>query len=62
MAVPSLLYSYITHQCPTKGMYYWYALRLLDDKCVGCHKNPPDEIMGLWKLHNMDYIQRGISY
>ena len=61
--VQSLLHSYIAHQCVATGSeYYWYPLNLINDTCLGCHTKPPEEIMGLWKLHNMDYIQRGISY
>lgn len=60
--VQVLLHSYIAHACLGKGTYYWYSISSIDDKCFGCHNSPPDEIMGLWKLHNMDYIQKGISY
>ena len=59
----SLLLSYIAHTCvPTGSNYYWYNLGLINEACDGCHENPPKEIMGLWKLHNMDYIQKGISF
>ena len=61
-SVQSLLYSYIAHACAGQGTYYWYSINSIDDKCRSCGKNPPDEMMGLWKLHNMDYIQRGVSY
>ena len=59
----SMLNSYIEHQCHVyKEKRYWYALQLIEQMCDGCRKHPPEEIMGLWKLHNMDYIQRGVSY
>ncbi len=62
-APASKLNSYIAHPCPSTGvMYYWYSLSLIDTECMGCKEHPPEEIMGLWKLHNMDYIQAGHSH
>lgn len=60
----SLLNSYISHDCPNieNRMYYWYALKSLDDACHGCAEKPDEGIMGLWRLHNMDYIQNGQTY
>ena len=34
---------------------HWRAL-----KCRGCGVLPPDEIAGVYSLHNMEYIQQGI--
>jgi len=60
--VTATLNSYIRHYCPkTKMNLYWYSLPLIDTKCTGCGANPPEHIMGLWKLHNYDYIQTGVS-
>ncbi len=60
---PSRLQSYISHTCPAgKTTYYWYSLMLIDTVCFGCQERPPDDLMGLWKLHNMEYIQNGYSY
>ena len=59
----SLLNSFIQHYCPVyETKRYWYALPLIDHICEGCKEHPPESIMGLWKLHNMDYIQAGKSY
>jgi len=33
---------------------HWKAL-----KCRGCGELPPDEMSGVYSLHNMEYIQRG---
>ena len=30
--------------------------------CAKCQERPPEGVMGLWKLHNMDYIQAGVSH
>lgn len=29
--------------------------------CVACGSASPDEIRGLWKLHNFDWVQEGLS-
>ena len=61
------LHSYIVHQCPalTGSQYYgrrfWWSLPIIESKCDGCHKTPPPDIMGLWRLHNWDYVQAGID-
>ncbi len=60
---PSRLQSYIAHTCPVvKLTYYWYSLMLIDTVCSGCQERPPNDLMGLWKLHNMEYIQNGNEY
>ena len=33
---------------------HWRAL-----KCRGCGVQPPDEMAGVYSLHNMEYIQQG---
>lgn len=60
----SKLQSYIVHYCPVEvsSNKYWYGLNTLDRPCSDCSNFPPDEIMGLWKMHNMEYIQNGISH
>lgn len=59
----TLLQSYIQHQCPiAKTRLYWYSLKRINEACRRCSEYPPDDIMGLWKLHNMDYIQTGKSH
>jgi hypothetical protein len=30
-----------------------------DGKCIECNETAPDEIHGLWKLHNFKWIQQG---
>ncbi len=58
-----MLNSYIQHYCAVaKQKYYWYSLPMLNTACHGCKGQAPDGIMGLWKLHNMDYIQAGVNY
>ena len=53
------LHSYIAHYCPVlKTCRYWWALPLAG-RCVGCNYPPPEDVLGLWKLHNFDYIQNG---
>ena len=34
----------------------------LDGKCSGCNQNAPEEIHGLWKLHNFEWIQQTRSW
>ncbi len=60
----SKLYSFIEHLCPSHEdlKMYWYSLELIDEACGRCGEFPPVGIMGLWRLHNMDYIQAGKSY
>jgi hypothetical protein len=29
-----------------------------DSTCIECEKEAPEEIQGLWKLHNFEWIQR----
>ena len=54
------LHSYIVHECPLVSTpYYWWHLDNIDKTCYECKKHPPTDIMGLWKLHNFDYIQAG---
>jgi hypothetical protein len=57
------LYSYIMHAChpPEEPItrQFWWSLDLINTKCRSCHEYPPDEMMGLWKMHNWEYIQNG---
>ena len=56
------LHSYIVHVCPVEGFRrYWWYLPMTEAPCGGCWKQPPDEIYGLWKLHNWEYIQKGVT-
>lgn len=56
----TLLRSLIIHTCSeAKTTFYWYGLLGMDSPCYGCHQYPPQNMIGLWKLHNMDYIQKG---
>ena len=58
-----LLVSFIQHYCPVlQEKRYWYSIPLMDHKCSGCQEYVPEDMMGLWKLHNMDYIQSGKSH
>ena len=58
-----LLNSYIQHMCPAyEEKRYWYSIPLIDHICEGCQEYPPESMMGLWKLHNLDYIQAGKSH
>ena len=63
-AAHSALKSYIKHPCPKdfNAVYYWYALSRIDEPCKQCHEYPNQDIMTVWKLHNWDYIQGGISH
>lgn len=61
----SNLMSYIKHLCPKgrgMGLSYWYALDRIDKPCAHCHEYPNADIMTVWKLHNWEYIQRGVSH
>jgi hypothetical protein len=55
------LYSFIMHTCAASHAVdvthqYWWSLDFIDSKCHTCGEYPPDDMMGLWKLHNWDYI------
>ncbi len=57
------LHSWIVHHCPNReSREYgncWWNLSIINRSCDGCDEYPPTGIMGLWKLHNFDYIQQG---
>ncbi len=54
------LHSYIVHVCPVENFRrYWWYLPTNGAPCGGCWKQPPDEIYGLWRLHNWEWIQKG---
>jgi hypothetical protein len=63
-AKTSALKSYIRHNCPEDhgAPSYWYGLTKIDDPCKHCREYPNADIMTVWKLHNWDYIQGGISH
>lgn len=52
------LHSYITHTCG-KSKYSRYLVweSVIEMPCAGCGKIPPEDILGLWRLHNFDWIQ-----
>ncbi len=52
------LKSYIVHDCPNWAVRkYWWMVLIMDKACTTCHKHPPNGMLGLWKLHNWQYIQ-----
>lgn len=53
------LNSYIVHKCPQADdrLQYWWSMDLINTVCYNCHEYPPDHVMGLWKLHNWEYVQ-----
>jgi hypothetical protein len=55
------LHSYIAHKCSigASDAYFWWSLNLVEEACFGCSERPPPNLMGVWKLHNFDYIQNG---
>ncbi len=52
------LHSYIAHMCPSSRMWrFWWDLMIIDQACLYCGEYPPEDMMGLWKLHNFEWIQ-----
>ena len=57
------LLSYISHDCPEgRGRRFWFLPHAIDACCYDCNASPPPGMLGLWKLHNWDYIQRDLQY
>lgn len=52
---PKAIQSYILHICPTGGRYYWYA-GSMDGACNHCGEYVANGVLGLWTLHNFDWI------
>jgi hypothetical protein len=52
------LFSYIAHHCPiAEAWRYWWMPIAIDTMCAECSETPPSDMLGLWKLHNFNYIQ-----
>ncbi len=53
-------YDVVTHSCgwfhQRRVITAWDMLR--GTHCTGCGEEIPEEIIGIWKLHNMNSIQR----
>ena len=47
--------SFILHTCPTGKSYYWYDGNM-DDACYHCGEYVASGVLGLWKLHNFDWL------
>ena len=53
--------SYIVHCCPKasdSGDRWWWTISGIDDDCTMCGEYPPKDMLGLYKLHNFDWLQK----
>lgn len=55
---PPQVRSYIGHMCPDRMKSVWrWSIANMDLPCPECGETPPDEMVGLYKLHNWDYLR-----
>ena len=52
--------SWIWHRCPKRDNTWIACSCVWTGECFPCSEPIPEEIYGLWKLHNFDMIQKRV--